>query len=288
MEIIRNPEKLNIEGSSVAIGKFDGIHKGHQVLIKDICKDAVPVVLSFENGRLLPENEENRIFDAMGVKYLIRCKLTEDIRMLEPEEFVKKILVDRLHISKLVCGPDFRFGKDRKGDTDTLRFLSKKYGFTLKVFDNCMCENEKISSSNIRPLLLKGEVSKVRELLGHPYMISGEVVFGRKIGRTLDFPTINIIPDEKIILPPCGVYYTKVEICGIIYDGVTNVGHNPTVTDEGKISVETHILGEKGDFYGEFVKVYFYEFVRPEKKFKSLEDLRRQIREDVNGYRVNT
>lgn len=298
MEIIKNIEKLNIENASVAIGKFNGIHLGHMRLIKNIVNSQVPVIFTFQKmplsvlkkipdaERILDNEEEMKIFEKAGIKYVIQCPGNKEILSLNPEEFVKGILVDKLHIQKLVCGKDFRFAKDREGDINVLEKLSLKYGFTLEIIDDYEIRGVKVSSSTIKEYIKNGNMEKVTEFLGKPYSITGIIREGRKIGRTLDFPTINIVPPQEKILPPFGVYYTKVYIDGKEYKGVTNIGKNPTVTDNGGISVETNLIETNEQLYGKHAVIDFYHFVRKERKFETFEALKKQISHDVDGFNL--
>jgi len=235
--------------------------------------------------KILDQDEELDIFKSYGVKFLIKCSIDDKLINMSPEQFIKEILVEKLGISKLICGKDFKFGKGRAGNCDTLKKLSEKYNFSLNVTDDYCYKDVKICSSLICEEIEKGNMEDVMSMLGRPYSISGEVVEGKKLGRKLSFPTINIVPAERKILPPFGVYYTKVEIDGITYDGVTNVGDNPTVNDRKNVTVETNLPGQDKDFYGRKAKVMFYRFVRKQMKFDSVEALKEQIAKDVECIR---
>lgn len=290
MEVIKSIENFNISNSSVAIGKFNGIHKGHVALINEIAGDENPLIFIFdknvEAGRILDNGEEVTILEEAGIKYLIKCPIDRQLMSMTPEKFVKEILVDKLGVKKVVCGKDFRFGNGRSGDYNKLMELGKVYGFVVVVVDDCIVCGKKVSSSLICEALEQGNIEEVNKLLGREYAVTGCIVSGRRLGRTLDFPTINIIPLEEKLLPPFGVYYTRTEIEGVIYDGVTNIGNNPTVCQGNEITVETHLLGVEEDFYGKTAKVKFYKFARKQQKFESIEKLKEQIKIDADNFSI--
>lgn len=287
-------EALKLMESSVAIGKFNGVHKGHQRILQSISGNPNPVVFTFAKSdaaatmrlgkRLLDEDEELKAFEKAGIRYVIRYPADKSLLSQSPEEFVENILINKLKAKQVACGNDFRFGRDRLGDIELLEKLGVRYGFETIAVEDVLVEDIKVSSTAITGYIESGHMMMVRKLLGRYYSIGGTVVEGRKIGRTIDFPTINVIPDINRVLPPFGVYYTRVRVGNAIYDGVTNIGRNPTVTDKGGICVETHILGENKDFYGQFARVEFLHFVRPERKFASFEELKSQIGQDVAGF----
>lgn len=284
------------EESAVTLGKFDGIHKGHQKLIRKILekKDQgqKAVVFTFgqmpgavflgEKGRtILTSKERQKHLEDMSVDYMIECPFTEALIRMEPEEFIKKILVEKLHTKYIAIGPDYRFGHQRKGDGALLQALASKYGYEVEIFEKECFGERNISSTYVREALGKGEMDIVRALLGYPYYVSGTVVQGHRIGRTLGIPTTNILPDEEKMLPPNGVYLTKTRIGEEEYFGITNIGVKPTISGEEAKGIETHLFDYEGDLYGRELIVEFYEFERPEQKFDSLENLKEQLEKDV-------
>lgn len=284
------------EESAVTLGKFDGIHKGHQKLIRKILEKKEhgqkAVVFTFgqmpgavflgEKGRtILTSKERQTHLEDMSVDYMIECPFTESLIRMEPEEFIKKILVEKLHTKYIAIGPDYRFGHQRKGDGALLQALASKYGYEVEIFEKECFGERNISSSYVREALGKGEMDIVRALLGYPYYVSGTVVQGHRIGRTLGIPTTNILPDEEKMLPPNGVYLTKTRIGEEEYFGITNIGVKPTISGEEVKGIETHLFDYEGNLYGRELIVEFYEFERPEQRFNSLEKLKEQLEKDV-------
>ena len=292
---------------SVAIGKFDGIHRGHQRLIEVISeyrnKGYKTAIFTFEpspvaffgNGAykgLTTKNEKRHIFEKLGIDVLIEYPLNKESASLSPEEFVKKILVDKMHTRVVACGPDFTFGDKGAGSVETLRQLGDALGFEVRVCEkiitgNCgdeksiNCNNAEISSTLIRQEVEAGQMELAAKHIGAYYSVTGVVTRGKQIGRTIGLPTVNIVPEEDKLLPPFGVYEARVSLDGGRYRGITNVGVKPTVTDEKQVVVETFILDFEGDLYGKTITVNLIKMVRPEKKFQSVEELKAQIESDI-------
>lgn len=269
----------------ITLGKFDGIHRGHRALIERVLaykdKEAIRTVFAFETSpvTLLSRSERRQMLEKQGIDLLIECPFVAELVSMEPETFVKRMLVNQLHVVHIVVGADFRFGYQRSGDVNTLIELGKKYGFTVEVVEKILDGERKISSTYIREELAKGNMEKVNELLGYEFYITGEVVHGKRVGRTIGIPTTNLIPPQGKLLPPNGVYVTKTTVGRQNYTGMTNIGCKPTV--EGSfIGVETHLFACTEDLYGEEEKVRLQHFIRPEVKFDSLEDLKKQLKKD--------
>jgi len=196
------------------------------------------------------------------------------------EEYIKNILIDRLKVKKVVIGHDFTFAKNKEGNIEVLKQLSKKYNFDVIVVSPIEVENIRVSSTYIRNLLQNGEVDKIEKFLGRIYNVCGEVVPCRQLGRTLGFPTANTSISKDIILPKIGIYRTKVRVGNRYFDGATNVGYNPTVENKG-FSVETFILDFNESIYNQDICIYFIERIRNEEKFNSLDELKQQLKKDV-------
>ena len=221
----------------------------------------------------------------------MRClEFTPEFAAQSPEDFVKKFLVDEMAIRYLVVGEDFRFGKDRSGNVDTLKELGKKYDFRVEVVEKLKMDGEVVSSSRIRRLLDVGKVSQAATLLGYSFSMSGTVESGKKLGRTMGFPTVNLKVEESKYIPGHGVYASNVYISdknGMdseevkIYRGITNIGIRPTIDDGDQITIETFIYDFSEDIYGADIKVEPVAFIRPEKKFDSIDDLTKQIEMDI-------
>ena len=208
--------------------------------------------------------------------------LTEEFLSMTPEEFVTKVLKEKIGATEIVCGPDFRFGAGAKGDIWFLKENQVKYNYAVTVIDKEQYHDKDISSTDIREKIVEGKIEEVNEMLDHPYTITGKVEKGKSLGRTIELPTANVIPDSNKLLPPNGVYRTVVVSKHMSYPAITNIGVNPTVEDTKEIRVESHILNFKDDLYGEIIEVRFYEFIRPEKKFQSVDELKEQIMKDMS------
>lgn len=276
------------EDSAITLGKFDGLHRGHQKLISRIrqleskgYKSAVFTLNSRrEKGLLLTDEERRNHLERMGISYLIDCPFVTEIAGMAPEEFVKSILVDKLHARRLVVGEDFRFGHNRAGDCRTLQKLQETYGFQVEVVSKESYEGREISSTYVREALAEGNMELVRRLLGYSYYVTGEVLHGRRLGRGLGIPTTNLVPTTRKMLPPNGVYASVTVLEGEEYPGITNIGYKPTVGADFK-GVETYLFDFDKDLYGETIQVKLKKFERPEQRFDSLEELKSTMQKDV-------
>lgn len=305
--IIINSKEFHIEEPcAVAIGKFDGIHLGHKALFEKLFKhaghsnDMKTAVFTFNpsaakffaemHGNNIDDfkeittlAEKRIIFEKMGIDYLVEYPLDAETAAILPEDFVKDILLDRMNMKFIAAGYDLSFGYKGAGDVELLMKMASEYGFETRIIDKISFEGREISSTYLREEIQKGDMEKVTRLLGHPYSFAGRVEKGFKLGRTLGFPTMNLYPDEEKILPPLGVYYSEVEYEGIIYEGLTNIGMRPTVAKEGDhhISVETYLFDFDKDMYGKTIITRLIKYKRPEIRFSSKEELKRQIQQDL-------
>ena len=296
MKYIKDTVDFNIEENTVlSLGKFDGVHRGHDLLLENLFQKKkeglsaaiftfnIPPRQNVEHAmqHVLTTNEEKmHLLEQLGVDYLIECPFTREIMCMEAQDFVRKI-VKELHVKCFVVGDDFHFGHNRRGDYHMLRDMAEELGYEVIVVKKIKEDERDISSTFVREEVELGHIEKANHLLGYPYFVCGKVEHGKEIGRTIGIPTINLLPPKEKLLPPFGVYVSKVLIDGKEYHGVTNVGRKPTIAGENPVGVETHILDVAQDLYGKEVKVEFLKFVRPEQKFDSVESLKNQMQQDV-------
>ncbi len=289
IEIYDTTEFQQAEPSVVTLGKFDGLHRGHQKLIREVLRlqDLGYYGIAFtiapeESPALLTAKEKRDLFEASGVDCMIRCPYVPDILGMEPETFVSDVLVRQMKARYIVVGTDFRFGYKRRGDVTLLRALQGKYGFRLLVLEKERHEGREISSTYIKEALADADMELVNHLLGYTYPVTGTVEHGKHLGRCIGMPTINLVPDKWKLLPPKGVYFSEVHSSRFDCHGVTNVGCKPTVGG-ASVGVETYLYGIHEDLYGESVKVMLKHFRRPERKFDSIEELKTQMQQDTQA-----
>ncbi len=297
LEIIAGTSDFYLEKeTAAAIGKFDGVHIGHRRLLEEILLqkkrglaacvftfDPAPAVFFGQSdGRELTTREEKRIlFERMGIDILVEFPLNRETAAMEPERFVREVLAERMNARFLAAGTDVSFGAGGRGDAALLESLSAELELQVRTIGKVCVEGQEVSSSRIRSQVEQGNMPFAERLLGMPYPVMGRVEHGNRIGRTLGFPTINLLPPRDKLLPPDGVYFSEVECRGRRYRGISNVGCKPTVASGQAVGVETYLYRFEGDLYGEEAEVYLKEFRRPERKFHSLEDLKRQLEADI-------
>ena len=275
-----------------ALGFFDGIHKAHQNIIGEAIEEAgekfKSIVITLDKSpkeyfgktseeSLTPINKKNELLKELGVDEVYYLEFNEHLQNLSAEEFIELIL-KKLNVEKVFCGFDYRFGNRGLGTPD----LIKDSSIEVMIQEKQKIDEEKISTTVLKEFVRNGEFLKYKEYTGRFYSISGLVVKGRQLGRTINFPTANLELDDKYLLPEMnGVYITKIKVNNKIYKSVTNIGYNPTVSDEkNKKFIETHILDFDEDIYGEKIEIYFYEFLRKEQKFESFDHLKEQLKLD--------
>ena len=296
MKYIAGNTEFNINNSVVTLGKFDGLHLGHQYLMEQVMsfKDQgyTAVMFSFlyhpfnllskmELELIYTEEEKYHKLNNSGMDVLVSYPFTEETKNIEPEKFIKEILVDKLDAKFIIVGKDFHFGHNRKGDIHLLKSLEAVYGYKVIACDKKCYGDVIISSSVIRKELKAGNMEIANAMLGQPYSILGVVQHGRKIGRTLGMPTTNLIAPSNKLLPPCGVYASKTIIDGNYYRGVTNIGYKPTISGHEKKGIETFLFDFDRDLYGKTIEVELFHYQRPELKLKSLEELKQIMHEDI-------
>ena len=299
MNIHRNHPHL-IE-SIITIGSFDGLHLGHQYLIWEVKKLAekskLPFYLiSFEpHPRLVLQNNgdfkllqtwEEKIsqLEKLGIENLIALPFTRELSLKSAEEFILEYILKPLKPKIIVLGYDHKFGRDRQGSKDTFLALKDKLNLDFEVIQlqEYMNQRSQVSSSIIRQHIQKGQIENANELLGYNYSITGKVVEGKKLGRTLGFPTANILPNENHkLIPAIGVYHTSIEIEGVSYKSATSIGLNPTVENIDVPKIETYIFDFNEDIYGKEVTLKFHHYIRGEEKYDSIEELKSAIEKDV-------
>ena len=300
MNICKEEYKSKLH-TAVTIGKFDGIHLGHGELLAELKKQKEKgmstLLFTFSKSPqvYLNQTEEVSIFSKEEKMFFFNqiswiddyyeVEVTEEFLNLEPEEFIKKYLVDKFKVKHVIVGEDFRFGHKKKGDVSLLRKLGKTYQYGVTSIKKIRNQKVEISSTEIRRILEQGEMRKANEILGHPFYLMGTVLHGRRLATNLGFPTANVeYPKEKIQIP-FGVYATKIEVEGRFWDGITNVGTKPTITEEKKVLAESYLFDFKDEIYGKQIKIYFNDFLRPELKFETIEQLKIQIQNDVEQAR---
>lgn len=296
MEVIyiKKGEQLPIkEKINACIGYFDGIHRGHQALIKQAKKRSkdmtLPVALiTFEPDPwtiLKKEQEithltsmETRIElgKSLGIQFWIILTFDEALAQMNIDEFHSMLAKD-LHINTLICGYDFHYAKNGSGDVHSLK---KQTLFQVDIIDEVEENGAKISSSRIEKAIMNGNMEEAYDLLGRCYEIKGLIIKGNQIGRTIGFPTINLQMDDTYVIPKRGVYIGRVKLNGHLYEAMINVGHNPTLNYQKQISIEAYILDFNQDVYGQKANLQFIKFIRAEMKFQTAEALIQQMNQD--------
>lgn len=297
MIYLKDNDSIN-EKTACALGLFDGVHRGHQLVIGKACQSRSeglkPAVFTFATDTMTTKGHDGKVemiltdeckqkrFEKLGVEYLF-SPVFSDYKDMSCEDFVRNILKEKLNCQKAVCGTDYRFGRGAKGDSDTLCKLGEKYTIDVQVVKQLCDENGVISSTVIRSAIRYGEMEMANDMLGYTFFIELPVQRGKQIASTLEHPTINQIIPTGQILPRFGVYCTRVNINSKWFGAVTNVGVKPTFNEAASPLAETYIIGFKGDLYGKTIAVYFDKFLRAEKKFESALLLKEQIDRDTSA-----
>jgi len=297
MQIIERETAFELDQpSAVAIGKFDGIHRGHQRLLQHILdrKGAglQAVVFTFDpspsvlfSGMRLPElttkQEKRKIFRELGIDILIEFPLTFATAAMPAEQFIEKLLARQMKTAYVAAGTDLSFGEGGKGNAELLKAFSARYGYTTELIKKVCLDGREISSTYVRETVKAGRMEKAAELIGEAYSVTGIVEHGKKLGRRLGMPTVNLLPPEEKLLPPFGVYFSEVSVGERTYKGITNIGCKPTVSKEKQTGVETYLYDFAQDIYGKEITVRLFSYHRPEKKFESVEELKNQMAADI-------
>lgn len=305
MRVFKGLDNLpQFKNAVLTIGTYDGVHAGHQVIIQKINELAKrtggeSIVLTFDphprivlnkdkkNLKLISTIDEKvELLESFGLDNLVITPFSKDFASIEAESYVKDVLVKYFQPAVIVIGYDHKFGQGRKGDIHLLRELGPKYNFEVEEISAQTIDEISVSSTKVRNALLEHNIQEANTLLAHSFLIQGKVVHGDKIGRTLGFPTANIaIDDPYKLIPPVGVYAVWVDVGGKRYGGALNIGHRPTVTEEGELRVEVFILDFNEDIYGQDIRVVFVDFIRTDLKFESIELLKQQMHQDIEDIR---
>lgn len=304
MELIRDLHNLRPRhrGCVATMGAFDGVHRGHQAVLKRLIEQGremgLPVtVILFEPlpreyfaplkapPRLMTFREKFIALRELGVDRVLRMRFNDHLRDVEADVFVRKTLVDGLGVRYVVVGDEMRFGKDRAGDFKYLEGAGERFGFEVVATSAIELGGDRISSTRIRAALQDADFALAEQLLGRPYQMSGRVIVGQQLGRTIGVPTANL-QLRRLRAPLSGVYATKViGAAPNILHGVTNIGTRPTIGDLTKAILEVHILDFAGDIYHRNISVEFCKKLRDEHKFASLDELKQQIQRDIEAGR---
>ena len=302
MRIISNTiQARNIKNAVVTIGTFDGVHLGHQAIFKEMRRlakevNGETVVVTFhphprqvlaigtEKLRFICSQEEKlRKFEEFGIDNVVIIPFTKEFASTPSDQFIKDYIIDRIHPAVIVVGYDHHFGKNRMGDFEMLSRLGKQYGFRTEQIEAQDVNEVAVSSTKIRNYLWTGNVKAANELLGYSYSVTGTVVRGNEIGRTIGFPTANLdIPNEFMMINNPGVYACQTMIDGKLFNAMANTGLRPTIGDraDGDFIIEVNIFDFNGDLYGKTLKVWFLDRIRDEVKFSGLEALKAQLQHD--------
>jgi riboflavin kinase/FMN adenylyltransferase len=289
-------------GSVVAVGAFDGLHRGHQALLSEVRQRAqalgcTPIVVSFEPlpraffskepvPRLSSVREKLLGFAAAGMAHTLLLRFNRALTAMSPEDFIQRVLVERLNVREVWVGADFRFGHKRAGDVAMLERIGKEQGFVAHTMPAVLLDGERVSASRVRAFLAAGNFGAVSPLLGRPFVIEGKVEYGNQLGRELGFPTANIHLRDRVT-PVHGIFAVRVGLgeseCS--WPGVASLGTRPTVNEVAEPLLEVHLFDFEGDLYGQRMAVEFVAKLRDEMKFDGLDALKEQIRHDARSAR---
>lgn len=290
---------MKVEKTVIALGFFDGVHRGHGALLRKAAEragelNAAPAVFTFDRSPkefvtgkpvlLINSNDDRRdiIRRVYDIQRVIFAPFDREMMTMPWQDFITELLVKQYGAVHLVAGHDYRFGHKNEGTVERLREKCRELGLGCDIIPKVELEGITVSSTYIRTLVEAGDMERAAEFLGHRHCLSQTVQHGQRIGRTIGIPTVNLAVPEHVLAPAHGVYVTCVYLPdGRMYHGVTNVGTRPTVTDGDAVSVETFLLGFDGDLYGQEIRIEFCRRLRGEKKFASLEELRQEIQHNI-------
>jgi riboflavin kinase / FMN adenylyltransferase len=299
LKVYYNFDNYHVQKPVVTVGVFDGVHKGHIAILDRVKHSAhevqgdTVIVTFWPHPRLVLNqdasiklintiDEKLQLFEKFGVQHIVIIPFTEEFSKISSQQFIEDIMINKLKVNHLIIGFNHHFGKAREGNFELMNEYSKQFGFTLEKLDAQMVENEKVSSTLIRTSLNNGDIITANKYLGYDYMITGKVVEGKKIGRTIGFPTANVLVNQDYkLIPKTGVYAVEVEVTGKRYPGMLNVGYNPTIDPSlTKLNIEAHLLNFTDDLYEKDITLLFKQRIRNEIKFEGLDQLKKQLNSD--------
>lgn len=298
MIIIENTTNFPLDGrSAVAIGKFDGIHLGHRKLLEKIIqqkeKGYLATVFTFDTSaaaffggddkELTTKEEKRRLFARMGMDVLIEFPLNQETAATPPDVFVEEYIIRQMKAAYICAGMDVSFGQRGAGNYQLLQQYAAAGDYRIEIIDKVMAGGEEVSSTRVREAIRSGEMKLANEMLGTVYSLTGVVTHGRRLGRTIGMPTANLLPEKDKLLPPNGVYYSRVRYQDKVYKAISNIGCKPTVSAEMVLGVESYLYDFTEDIYGKEITVELLEFRRPEMKFADVEALKTQMEKDIQA-----
>lgn len=297
MKIFSNTTEFEIaEETVVVIGKFDGFHRGHQALLekalswkekgkKTAVFTFVPSPAAFFSKEPVKElttvEEKRQIFAQAGIDYLVEFPFNQEIADMDPDIYIRDVLVKKMNAKVVVAGTDVTFGKKGSGDYKLLCEKATCYHYQVELIEKILYKGREISSTYVREEVRNGNMELVTSLLGTPFHVSGKIVYGKQLGRTIGMPTVNMVPAMDKLLPPNGVYYSYVMYENKRYPAITNIGVKPTVQDTLAMGVETYLYGFSGNLYGEELEVFLLKYKRPEMHFPDFQHLKEQMQQDM-------
>jgi riboflavin kinase/FMN adenylyltransferase len=305
LHVVRDPlRETDLPRDGIAtIGNFDGVHLGHRHILEAVVARAretgrPSIAITFEPHplsvlrpdraprRLQTLHQKEEAIEALGVENLLVIPFTRDFSLIEPEEFVRSVLEERLAVSELLLGSHFAFGRGKRGDLALLTRMGPECSYVASGVEEVFFEGEPVSSTRIRTAIARGDVERANAMLGREYELDGLVAKGDKVGRKIGYPTVNLEPENELH-PADGVYVTQIHIrsFGRRFDCVTNIGRRPTVYEDYATTIETYVLDFSSDVYGEKVRLFFFDRLREERKFPSVTDLSEQIGRDIQATR---
>lgn len=286
--------EFDLSPKAVSLGNFDGVHKGHQKLMKEnikiskaknlmssvlLFKENTKNILNGEREYLTSLEDKIEILKNLGIECFCLLEFSDKFKDLSPYEFIEEILYKKLNTKYVIVGYNYRFGKMAKGDIKTLKKYEEDFAYKTKVVDFELDDGKIINSTDIRQMVREGKIEKANKDLGHPFKMQGKVIKGAQRGRLLNFPTANLKPSFKYVTAKSGVYFTRVNIDRDFYYALTDIGTNPTFENK-KMKIETYIMDFSKDIYGKNISIEFLEYLRPDYKFNSPEELIAQMEKD--------